>query len=58
MTFYDPPPSNTPDTHTMKPHFSFFAVLASAAFAAAVPVTSGCASRGTRLCEYADSICI
>jgi len=29
----------------MKPHFSFFAVLASAAFAAAVPVTSGCASR-------------
>ena len=43
MTFYDPPPSNTGDTSTMKPHLSFFALLA---LAAALPVANlGCANR-------------
>jgi hypothetical protein len=43
VTFYDPAPSNTGEDSTMKPHLSFFALLA---LAAALPGTSlGCASR-------------
>jgi hypothetical protein len=43
MTFYDPAPSNTGDTSTMKTHPSFFAILA---LAAALPAsTLGCATR-------------